>query len=139
MEHTKESRREERFSVRFPIQYEIELGDGKQGAAVNTIARDMGLMGISFYLVWTNEAKDKKRAYIFYFVQLILNSLWSIIFFGAQKIFLALIEIVILWVFIFKARQEFAKISPKAAKLLLPYLAWVSFAALLNLSLLLLN
>mgnify|MGYP002396862355 CR=1 FL=1 len=96
------------------------------------------LMGISFYLYSKSEEKTKK-GYIFYFIQLVLNTLWSILFFGLQNPLLGLIEIVILLVFIILTAREFRIANKTSALLLLPYLAWVSFASILNLSIFLLN
>jgi len=92
------------------------------------------LMGVAAYLIWEEGIgkKEVKIALIIFALQLILNALWSILFFGVQSPKLALIEIVILWLFIFLTIWKFAKISSLAGLLLLPYLAWVSFAALLN-------
>ena len=99
------------------------------------------LMGISAYLVW-RKYQFKKKSLIFwevYFAQLILNPLWSIIFFGFKELGLAFVEIMALWYFIVRTIQESKKLNLTSAYLLYPYLAWVSFAALLNLSLYLLN
>ena len=74
-----------------------------------------------------------------YATQLVLNILWSIIFFGAKLPGLAFIEILALWYFIVRSIQEGKKITPWSAHLLYPYLAWVSFASLLNLVIWLLN
>lgn len=99
------------------------------------------LMGCSLYLVWKKgfERKDVRIAVGIFAVQLILNTLWSIIFFGIHNIALALIEIVILWLAIFATIISFAKISRLAAWLLVPYIAWVSFAMYLNYTLWILN
>ncbi len=97
------------------------------------------LMGISLYLVWQSKNKNKKIALTFFFVQLILNSLWSILFFGLQNPLLAFIEIIILWIAILMTIIKFHKISKAASYLLIPYILWVSFASILNLSIYLLN
>ncbi|HUS52204.1 MAG TPA: TspO/MBR family protein [Candidatus Bathyarchaeia archaeon] len=92
------------------------------------------LMGIAAYLIWqsgTNK-REVKTALIIFAFQLALNSLWSILFFGFQSPKIALIEILILWFFIFLTVLKFIKISNLAGALLLPYLLWVSFAAILN-------
>ncbi len=96
------------------------------------------LMGIAFYLVWTKWAvlpwtkRQKRLALALFGVQLVLNTLWSIIFFGLQSPGGALIEIVFLWLAIAATIITFAKISRPAAWLLVPYIAWVSFASYLN-------
>lgn len=99
------------------------------------------LMGISAYLVWRRRQFSKKALsfWHFYWAQLLLNALWSIIFFGLRQPGLAFIEILALWYFILRSIQEGHKIDRWSSYLLYPYLAWVSFASLLNLSLWLLN
>ncbi|MBU4479907.1 tryptophan-rich sensory protein [Patescibacteria group bacterium] len=99
------------------------------------------LMGVAFYLIWIKKDKGmaiKKAVYIFA-IQLILNSLWSIIFFGLHNIFLALIEILILSVFIIWTMIEFYKIDKRATYLLIPYILWVCVATVLTLNIWLLN
>jgi translocator protein len=97
-------------------------------------------MGISLFLVWRREDSPQvKTAMIFFFVQLILNILWSVAFFGLRLPLLGLIDIILLWIAILLTIQNFLKISKIAGLLLLPYLLWVSFAVLLNFSLWVLN
>lgn len=99
------------------------------------------LMGISAYLVW-RKAQFRSRAQGFwhvYLTQLVLNALWSILFFGFKEPGLAFVEIMALWYFIVRCIQESKKIDRSSAYLLYPYLAWVSFASLLNLAIYLLN
>lgn len=91
------------------------------------------LMGYALYLVWTSESgKNKRLAFWAFGIQMVLNALWSIIFFGLNSPGGALIEIVFLWLAIFATIIAFAKISKPAAWLLLPYILWVSFASYLN-------
>jgi len=97
------------------------------------------LMGISFYLVLVSKAKSKQLAVKLFLVQLILNTLWSLIFFGAHNPMLALFDIVVLWGAILFTIVSFYKISKPASYLLIPYILWVSFATILNLSIVLLN
>lgn len=99
------------------------------------------LMGISLYLIWKKGTKAKKnRDAIFLFgVQLVLNTIWSPVFFGAKNLFLALLIIIFLWIYILKTIAAFAKIDKRAAYLLYPYILWVSFATVLNFSLAVLN
>ncbi|MBI4038125.1 tryptophan-rich sensory protein [Candidatus Daviesbacteria bacterium] len=92
------------------------------------------LMGISLYLVWI-----KNKVPTVFWTQLILNAVWSIIFFGLQNPSLALVDIVALWIAIVLTIKAFYPISKPASYLLIPYLAWVSFASILNLSIVLLN
>jgi len=99
------------------------------------------LMGIAAFLVWKKgfERKDVKMALGVFGVQLALNAIWSIIFFGLHNPFWAFIEIIILWLAILATIFAFYKISRPAAYLLLPYILWVSFAAVLNFSIMILN
>ena len=96
------------------------------------------LMGVSLYLLW-EKRKKAKTALIFFAIQLVLNMLWSILFFGLKNPLLALIEIVVLWIFILLTTINSWKISKLAGKLFIPYLLWVSFASFLNLQIVLLN
>jgi tryptophan-rich sensory protein len=99
------------------------------------------LMGISLYLVlsigW--KKKEVKKAVIVFAIQLVLNTLWSIIFFGMHQIFWGLVEIILLWISILATIILFYKIKKTAAYLLIPYILWVSFAAVLNYSIWILN
>lgn len=100
------------------------------------------LMGISAFLIWKKglDRRDVKIALGIFLGQLVLNTLWSIIFFGStsltinglNNIGIALIEIVFLWLAILATIIAFYKISKPAVWLLIPYIAWVSFAAYLN-------
>ena len=92
------------------------------------------LMGISAYLVW-----KKKGSLNLFLIQLGLNFIWTPIFFGARNLFLALVVIVVMWIYIVKTIKAFAKIDKTASYLLYPYLAWVSFATILNFSIWFLN
>lgn len=99
------------------------------------------LMGISLYLVWqgSGEAKLKQAAIVAFVGQLILNIFWSICFFGFQQPFLALIEIIVLALNIILTIYLFSRLNKKAAYLLIPYILWVSFAAVLNFAIWYLN
>lgn len=92
------------------------------------------LMGIALFLVWQKgfSRKDVKVAVVLFAVQLLLNTCWSIIFFGAHNPGAAFIEIIFLWLAILVTIIAFFRISKWAGYLLLPYIAWVSFAAFLN-------
>jgi tryptophan-rich sensory protein len=92
------------------------------------------LMGISLYIVWDKGIKTKqsKTAVSIFGVQLVLNTLWSILFFGLKSPLYAFIEIIFLWAAILLSIIFFYRISRTAAYLLIPYLLWVSFAAFLN-------
>ncbi|MGL2962303.1 TspO/MBR family protein [Flavobacterium sp. RSB2_4_14] len=93
------------------------------------------MMGVAGGMIWnridTDEENVKKAFKIFVF-QLALNALWSYLFFGLHNPLLALIEIILLWLLIFETYNQFKKIDKVAGMLLLPYLAWVSFATVLN-------
>lgn len=92
------------------------------------------LMGVAAFLVWQKglERKEVKVALTIFAIQLILNTLWSIIFFGLQSPGWAFVEVIFLWVAILATIIAFAKVSKLAAWLLAPYILWVSFAAYLN-------
>jgi tryptophan-rich sensory protein len=92
------------------------------------------LMGVSLYLVWRMLSRGQKvrTALILFAVQLVLNMLWSILFFGLQSPFAAFIEIVVLWMAILLTIIAFIRVSTAAAVLMIPYILWVSFAAVLN-------
>lgn len=99
------------------------------------------LMGISLYLIWNigiGLVAVNIAIQIFY-VQLILNVLWSVIFFGFKSPFLAFIEIILLWLSILLTIMVFFPLSHLAAYLLVPYIVWVSVAAVLNFSIWRLN
>ena len=99
------------------------------------------LMGISFFIVWQKKLDQPaaKNAIIFFFVQLILNILWSMAFFGLQSPLIGLIDIILLWIAILITTTKFFRVSRLAGFLFLPYLFWVSFAAVLNFFLWILN
>jgi len=107
------------------------------------------LMGISAFLIWKKglDRRDVRIALGIFAGQLILNTLWSIIFFGStlltinglNNIGIAFIEIVFLWLAILATIIAFAKISRPAAWLLMPYILWVSFAMYLNYAIWILN
>lgn len=91
------------------------------------------LMGISFYLIWKQPVSTVRNVGLTLFViQFILNFFWSILFFNQHLIAAALLEMVFMWIFILLTMIWFAKLSPTAAWLLLPYLCWVSFATVLT-------
>ncbi len=91
------------------------------------------LMAISFYLIWDNEPSPKRdKALRLFITQMVFNILWSFIFFKLHEIFIALLDIVLMWLFIVFTMVSFYKINPKASLLLVPYIIWVSYATLLN-------
>lgn len=92
------------------------------------------LMGVAAYLA----RKDKVGMRLFKW-QLGLNFTWSLVFFGLHSPILGLINIAVLVWLIWKTTRRFYKVSKPAAYLMLPYLAWVSFATVLNLAIVFLN
>ncbi|MFH1541625.1 MAG: TspO/MBR family protein [bacterium] len=99
------------------------------------------MMAVAAYLVWQKGWGDKsvRTALFIFLIQLMLNSLWSILFFGLHQPIWAFIEIIFLWSAILLTILRFKKLSQPAAWLLIPYLLWVSFASLLNLFIVMLN
>lgn len=95
------------------------------------------LMGISVYLIWSS--KKAKKPLLLFWVHLFFNATWSIMFFGLRNPFLGLVNILILWLLILIVIYKFWEINKISAILLLPYLIWVSFATILNFSILVLN
>ncbi len=99
------------------------------------------LMGIAAYFVYEKGLKrnEVRKALAVFAGQLLLNTLWSVVFFGTHKILGAAVIIVFLWGMIAATIWLFSRISKAAAYLLVPYILWVSFAAVLNISLYVLN
>lgn len=91
------------------------------------------LMGIADYIVSRKgDSEEIENARTIYRVQMVLNGAWTVLFFGLRSPLAALVEIVFLWVAIVLTILAFARISKLAALLLVPYLLWTSFAAVLN-------
>jgi len=92
------------------------------------------LMGISLFLLWRKTLEDKKVriALLFFAIQLALNVCWSVIFFGLKAPFFAFLEIIFLWIAILLTILKSYRVSKAAGALLIPYILWVSFAAVLN-------
>jgi benzodiazapine receptor len=99
------------------------------------------LMGISAFVIWRRglESRQIKIALLVFLIQLALNALWSVVFFGLQSPFYGFIVIVALWIAILLTILRFFKISKVAGALLLPYILWVKFAMALNVSIWILN
>ena len=99
------------------------------------------LMGEASYrvLVSGKDAAKIKNALIAYGVQLFLNFLWPLAFFGGQMYLTAFFVLIALWVGIFVTIRLFSRLDETAGDLLIPYLLWVSFAGYLNLGVFLLN
>lgn len=91
------------------------------------------LMGVASAWIWKKRKNKKARMALWiYGVQLFFNFIWSVIFFGWHSPFWALIDIVILWGLIMFMMMKFYAIDKKAGWILVPYLAWVTFATVLN-------
>ena len=95
------------------------------------------LMAIAVYVVWAKETD--RMALGMYGVQLLFNVCWSVFFFGLQNPVLAFVCIIVLWAAILYTIILFYRIQPVAAYLLIPYLLWVTFAAILNGAIVILN
>jgi len=99
------------------------------------------LMAVAAFLVWKQGfgAPGVKLALAVFLVQLVLNALWSVFFFGLRSPLAGLVDIIVLWLAIVATIIFFFRVSVPAGVMLLPYIAWVSFAALLNAAILRLN
>ncbi len=98
------------------------------------------LMAVAAWRVWCDGSWHEHRIALTLFVlQLGLNGLWSPLFFGLKRLDLALLDLILLWIALLATILRFRRTSNLAAALLLPYLAWVSFAGVLNYSLLSMN
>ncbi|HCB11156.1 MAG TPA: hypothetical protein DEO94_03235 [Cyanobacteria bacterium UBA11991] len=96
------------------------------------------LLSVVIYIFCKN-MENKTKGYIFFTLQILLNIIWSPVFFGMKNIALALFIIILLDIFVILTIKEFFKSSKTASALLVPYLLWIIFATYLNLSYLLLN
>lgn len=99
------------------------------------------LMGISLYLIWSQDTRrvEVKQALLIFAMQLVLNTLWSIVFFGLHSLLGSSLLIIVLWLAILFTILRFHKLSPTAGYLLIPYLLWVSFATVLTWAIFFLN
>jgi tryptophan-rich sensory protein len=99
------------------------------------------LMGTSLFLVWRTDGglRQRREALAVFVFQLALNTLWSILFFGLRSPLAGLVGIICLWAVLWLTIYLFARISKLAAWLLAPYLLWLSFAFVLNISIFVLN
>ncbi len=99
------------------------------------------MMGVAAFLVWQRgwNTDGVRVALALFAVQLAFNGLWSVLFFGMQAPGLAFVEIILLWLAIGATTVLFWRVTPTAGVMLLPYWAWVSFAAVLNGSIWMLN
>lgn len=99
------------------------------------------LMAVAAFLVWKQGfgSPGVKLALAVFLLQLILNALWSVLFFGLRSPLAGMVDIVVMWVAILWTIVLFFRVSVPAGVMLLPYIAWVSFAAVLNAAILRLN
>ncbi len=99
------------------------------------------LMGIASYIIWEKKEApvQREQALRLYGAQLVVNFLWPLVFFNMERYLAAFIVLVVLWLLIWLIWNKFRKLSAAAGWLLVPYLAWVTFAGYLNLGIYLLN
>lgn len=97
------------------------------------------LMSISVYMISESNNLKRREALTYYFMQLIFNSLWTLLFFGFKLISFSFIWCVILLILVIIMSIKFYRINKISAYLNLPYIAWLLFASYLNLSILILN
>lgn len=99
------------------------------------------LMGIALFLVWKkySSSEQARESVWLFIIHLVINSLWSIVFFGWQNPENAFFVIIFLWLFIALLIWRFYQINKKAGLLLIPYFLWVSFASVLNYAIWILN
>ncbi len=99
------------------------------------------LMGIAVFMVWRGGLNQAgvRIAFIIFWVQLVLNVLWSVVFFGLKSLLGGVVIIFLLWIAIVVGLVAFFRVVPVAGWLLIPYIIWVSIAAGLNVSTWLLN
>ncbi len=90
------------------------------------------LMGVALYINWREKTDQAKFNVQLFFVHLLLNFLWTPVFFGAKDIFLALEIIIALWAIIVVMIDNFWNVNRTSALILFPYLLWVTYAAFLN-------
>lgn len=91
------------------------------------------LMAVALYLIWKRGLNEKtKPAIVIFLIQLSLNILWSYLFFFLKAPGVAFIEILVLWLAILTTIIKFYSLNKTAGLILIPYLAWVSFASVLN-------
>ncbi|HPO05609.1 MAG TPA: tryptophan-rich sensory protein [Candidatus Gracilibacteria bacterium] len=95
------------------------------------------MMGISFFLIWQKGFAKKTGG--FFMIQLFLNGIWSFLFFGLQSPLLALIDIILLIIFLALTIFYFFQNNRLASFLLIPYFLWITFASYLNLMIYILN
>ena len=96
------------------------------------------MMTIAIWLFWHSKIKDMNTIYI-YFIHIVFNTTWSIVFFGLHQIFYALLVLLILISLIIVLMIRFKRVNIVSYYLMIPYLLWCCYALILNISLFLLN
>ena len=98
------------------------------------------LMGISAARIWLElPSEERSRGLVLFLLQLVVNFLWSPVFFVLQDYGTAFVLLIVLWALVFLMIRQFNKIDPVAAALQIPYLIWLTFAAYLNAGVWILN
>lgn len=97
------------------------------------------LMGFSSYLIYESHDEDSRKALTLYAIQLAINFIWPIFFFGFNAYLFAFILIILLWIFALLTTISFYKINKLSGLLLIPYMLWLTFAAYLNFGVYILN
>ena len=96
------------------------------------------MMTLAIWFFWHSKNREMNTIYI-YFIHIVFNTTWSVVFFGFHNIFLALVNLIILILLIVILILRFSHINKVSSYLMIPYLLWSSFALFLNYSLLVLN
>jgi tryptophan-rich sensory protein len=96
------------------------------------------MMTIAVWNFWHSKNRDINTVYI-YFIHIIINTTWSIVFFALHKIFLAMLVLIILIIFIFLLIIRFKSVNKLSYYLMIPYLLWCFYALFLNINLFILN
>ncbi len=96
------------------------------------------MMTFAIWFFWHSKNRDINTIYI-YFIHIVFNTTWSVVFFGFHNIFLALINLIILIFLIIVLVIRFSRVNKVSSYLMIPYLLWSSFALFLNINLLILN
>ena len=96
------------------------------------------MMTLAIWFFWHSKNREMNTIYI-YFIHIVFNTTWSVVFFGFHNIFLALVNLIILIFLIVILIIRFGRVNKVSSYLMIPYLLWSSFALFLNYSLLVLN
>ncbi|MDG5817991.1 TspO/MBR family protein [Natronococcus sp. A-GB7] len=90
------------------------------------------LLGVALWLVWRSDSDGRRLALGLFVVQMAVNVSWTPAFFSLEQLLVAFGIIVTLWVLVVATIVAFRRVDRRAAALLVPYLAWITFAAVLN-------